>query len=61
MMPAQLKRARKRLDMTQVQFAAALGFKDAMSISRKERGESPISQRLARHVVLLLGCEVEEK
>jgi transcriptional regulator with XRE-family HTH domain len=56
----QLRAARKRLGMTQVEFAAALGFSDAMSISRKERGVSKISPQLARHVALLLGCEVGE-
>ena len=44
MTPPQLRAARKRLGMSQAELAAALDYKDVMSISRMERGVSPISR-----------------
>jgi len=44
MTPSQLLAARKRLGLSQAGLAEALDYKDPVSISRMERGVSPISR-----------------
>lgn len=50
----QMKAARSKLDMTQEQFAQALGV-DRTSVARWETGEAPIDQR-TKMAVEHLGC-----
>ncbi len=55
MTPSELKAARARLGWSQRKMGEALGFRDPInSISRKERGRSPISriQELAISAVI---------
>lgn len=59
LIPARLKAARKRADMTQAQLADALGFKDRQTLTAIEAGERKLSADELLRAISVLGVDLD--